>query len=91
MKYGYREVKKIDEIKIRSLCIEKNWFTNGNEKDYFKLLNYGFSGKEITTDDLVEMAEMICERSEYESIKEYEFTSIMFELNECCYSYFEEV
>lgn len=91
MKYGYREVKKIGADKIRGLCIKNNWFTHGTIEDYDRLLNYGFSGKEITTDELVEMAEMICEYSGYENIKEYDFASILYELNELCYSYFEEV
>lgn len=91
MKYGYREVKKIDEVKVRRLCIEKNWFTNGTNEEYNELLNYGFSNQEITTDELVEMATLILEHSEAEYIRDYEITSIMYELNEACYSYFEEV
>ena len=91
MKYGYREVKKIEASRIRGLCIKNNWFTQGTNRDYDRLLDYGFSGRDITTDELVEMAEMICDFSDYESIKEYEFTSIMYELNECCYTFFEEV
>lgn len=90
MKYGYKEVKKISAEKIRGLCIAKNWFTEGTNEEYDELLQYGFSCKEITTDDLVEMATLIFEHSDEESLKDYEYTSVMWELNNICYSYFEE-
>lgn len=85
MKYGYREIRKIDASDIRGLCIKHNWFTRGNKAEYDVLLQYGF-GKEITTDELVEMAEIILEHSD----TDYELTSVMYELNEICYTYFEE-
>lgn len=87
MKYGYREIRKISADKIRGLCIKHDWFTLGNNAQYDVLLQYGFSGKEITTDELVEMAEIILEHSD----TDYELTSVMYELNEICYTYFEEV
>lgn len=87
MKYGYKEVRKIDADKIRSLCISKDWFTNGTNEEYAVLLAYGFDGKEITTDELVEMAELILEHSD----TDYEITSVMYELCQICYTYFEEV
>ena len=87
MKYGYKEVRKISADKIRALCISKDWFTNGTNEEYDVLLQYGFSDMEITTDELVEMAELILEHSD----TDYEIISIMYELNaECCYTYFEE-
>ena len=87
MKYGYREVKKIHAEKIRSLCIRHDWFNCGTNDEYAALLQYGFSGQEITTDELVEMAEMILEYSD----TDYNITSIMYELNKICDTYFEEV
>lgn len=86
MKYGYKEVRKIEASAIRKLCIKHDWFTRGTNEEYELLLNYGFSHQEITVDELVEMAELILEYSD----TDYELTSIMFELNEICYSYFEE-
>lgn len=86
MKYGYKEIRKIDAAKIRGLCIKHDWFTNGTNEEYGVLLQYGFSGKEITTDELVEMAELILEHSD----TDYEITSVMYELNQICYTYFEE-
>lgn len=86
MKYGYKEIRKISADKIRGLCIKHNWFTCGTNEEYGVLLDYGFSDKEITTDELVEMAELILEHSD----TDYEITSVMYELNKICYTYFEE-
>lgn len=88
MKYGYKEVRKIDADKIRGLCVKRNWFNNGTNEEYDVLLQYGFSGREITTDELVEMAELILEHTLMDYA--YEITTIMWELNEICYTYFEE-
>ncbi len=87
MKYGYKEIRKIEASKIRNLCIEKDWFTCGDNDQYGELLDYGFSGKNITSDELVEMATLIKEYSD----TDYEVTSIMYELAKICYSYFEEI
>ena len=85
MKYGYKETRKIEMDKIRNLCVRKNWFTCGDVYSYDRLLDYS-KCENITTDELVEMAEQILENSE----TEYGITDIMFELAEICYSYFEE-
>ena len=85
MKYGYKEVRKIDMTAIRDLCIKKDWFTCGDMYAYDKLLDYSYC-ENITTDELVEMAEQIKENSE----TDYEITDIMFELATICYSYFKE-
>jgi hypothetical protein len=91
MKYGYKEIRKIDPIAIRKLCIKKDWFSNGTNAEYDELLNYGYNDKLITSDELVEMATLIFEHSPEESLRDYTITSVMYELNaECCYSYFEE-
>jgi hypothetical protein len=87
MKYGYREIRKINADEIRGLCIKHDWFTRGNNAEYDVLLQYGFQGKEITTDELVEMAKIILEHSD----TDYELTSVMHELSQICYTYFEEV
>lgn len=86
MKYGYKETRKIEMNKIRNLCIEKGWFTCGDNDQYAELLSYG-KCENITSDELVEMATLIKEYSN----TEYEITSIMFELARICYSFFEEI
>jgi hypothetical protein len=85
MKYGYKETRRIEMDKIRHLCVRKNWFNCGDVYSYDKLLNYS-KCENITSDELVEMAELILENSE----TDYTITDIMFELAEICYSYFEE-
>ena len=92
MKYGYKETRTIDACDIRKLCIEKNWFTEGTNEEYSELLNYGaYPHKNITTDDLVEMATLILEHSEKEYISDYAITDIMWSLANICHTYFEEV
>lgn len=92
MKYGYKETRTIDMCDIRKLCIEKNWFTEGTNEEYDELLNYGsHDRKNITTDDLVEMATLILEHSEKEYINDYEITDIMWSLANISHTYFEEV
>lgn len=87
MKYGYKEIRKIDARAIRSLCVRNDWFTLGDNSDYETLLNYGFSDREITTDEIVEMAEIIKEYSD----TDMEITSIMFELGRICTTVFVEI
>lgn len=87
MKYGYKESRVINATAIRSLCVKNNWFTLGDNEDYDTLLSYGFSGKEITTDEIVEMAEIIKEYSE----TDMEITSIMYELGKICTTVFFEI
>ena len=86
MKYGYKEVRKIEGHEIRKLCIKNGWFTNGTNAKYDELVNYE-NCELITTDELVEMALLIKLHSE----TEYPITSIMYELAKICYTYFEEV
>lgn len=87
MKYPYKEIRRIDAIKIRSLCIKYDWFSLGTDEQYNELLTYGFSHRDISTDDLVEMATLILKYSD----THYSVPDIMYELNsECCCSYFVE-
>lgn len=83
----YKEIRKIRAENIRSLCVRKNWYTNGSIEEYKALLDYGFSEKEITVKELAEMAELILEHS----ATDYDIPSVMFELNEICNTYFVEV
>lgn len=86
-KYGYKEIRQISMTKLRGLCISKNWFTKGDIKQYETLLNYS-NKNNITTDDIVEMAEQIIEHS---SNIEQDFTSICFDIAKECYMFFEEI
>lgn len=87
-KYGYKEIRRMEARRLRSLCIEKGWYTQGDNKAYQHLL-YDVAEKleNITTDDLVEIAEDILEHSE----TDYDIPSVMFELARICHTTIEEI
>jgi hypothetical protein len=88
MKYGYKEIRTIDADAVRKLCIAKEWYTLGTNEEYAHLLlDIIPSIENVTSDELVEIAENIKEHSD----TEYELTSIMYELARICHSFFEEV
>lgn len=88
MKYGYREIRKIHADSLRNLCIAKNWYTKGNNTEYYHLLHGMAEEKEnITTDDIVEIAQDIIEHSNTDQ----EFTSVCFDIARIAVTFFEEV
>ena len=88
----YTETRILDSSKLRSLCIEHNWYTHGNNEEYAHLFSmlHDEDGcpENMTTDKLAEIAADIMAHSE---ITDYTITSVMFELARKCYTYFEEV
>ena len=87
MKYGYKETRKIDMSTLRRLCISNHWYNIATEEEYAEFLNYA-KCETITTDELVEMATLVKENSQLDY--DYEITTIMYEIADKCYSYFEE-
>lgn len=64
-KYGYHEIRRISAYDLRALCIKQNWYTEGTEEEYGKLLIQKAAHKSnINIDDIVEIAEDIKEHSE---------------------------
>lgn len=87
MKSEYREVRRILAEDLRELCIRNNWYTRGDCKAYSHLLNELAHEKEnITTDDIVEIAQDILEHSNTDQ----ELTSICFDVARIAVSFFEE-
>lgn len=86
MKYGYKEIRKMEMGRLRALCIEHDWYTNGDVDEYSNLLNTAHYCENITTDVLVELATDIKSHSD----TEYDITNIMYALAGICVSYFEE-
>lgn len=87
MKHRYREVRRIHADSLRNLCIAKNWYTRGNTEEYSHLLYDMAEGKEnISTDDIVEMAQDIMEHSNTDQ----EITSICFDIARTAVTFFEE-
>lgn len=86
-KYGYAETRTIAPEAIRSACIAHDWYYCGTEEEFEELLAYGFSGRPIGTDELVEMATLIKEHSDTED----DYCYILYELARLCRSTFKEV
>lgn len=82
------ETRRIDHSALRSLCIRKNWYTKGNNEQYAELFamldDEPFNSKNLSTADIVSLAENIKEHSE----TEYDLESICFELSEISHTFF---
>lgn len=88
MKCKYKEIRKISADSIRNLCVTKNWYTKGTNEDYRHLLVDLVDNKEdITTEDIVEIAQDIMEHSDTDQ----ELTSICFDVARIAVTFFEEV
>jgi hypothetical protein len=79
-----KELRKLSQDNLVSLCIEKKWYTKGTIEEYDNMLN--MTNKEnLTTKDIAEIATDIKEYSN----TEHEITNICFEIARICYSLFE--
>lgn len=87
-----KETRWMNKLDLRSLCIEHNWFTHGNNNQYNKFLNMvGDHTKHLTTNTLLKMALTIQQYSDPETYEILELGGIMFCLNEICHTSFTDV
>lgn len=63
MKYGYKVIRRLSSDALRSLCIERAWFTGGDGEEYNKMLAKT-QKEDITSDDIVEIANDIIEHTD---------------------------
>ena len=85
-KYGYSEVRKISADNLRGLCIRQNWYTNGDNEEYGHLLFDLAANKDnVTTDDIVEIAQDIIDHSK----TDYDFESIAYAVLQITNTYLE--
>lgn len=88
MKKEYKEIRQINADSLRRLCISKRWYTSGDNAAYNHLLYDLADDKEnITTEDIVEIAQDIMEHSDTDQ----ELTSICFDVARIATTFFEEV
>jgi len=81
-----KEIRQISSDNLRSLCIEKNWYTNGNGEEYARMFDLADGLANVTSNDIIEIATDIKEHS----VTEYPISSICFEVARKCYSLFIE-
>lgn len=85
-KYGYTEKRTTSIDDLRGLCISRNWFTRATCKEYDAFLTKAAVLDNITTDDLVELAEAVKEHSDCDDM---EIETIMWYLPTACSTTFE--
>lgn len=83
MKNTYKETRTISASNLRSLCIRKDWYTRGGNDEYEHLLLDLAEGKEnLTTDDIIQIAEDIAAHSNLPD--DYDIECIAWEVNRAC-------
>jgi hypothetical protein len=86
------EVTKIDWVKVRTKCIQMNWYTRGTCEEYSKMLD--MCDDTYSVQLLEKIAQDIVAHSEdcWEGYDDSPKLNVMFELRtDCCYCYFEEI
>lgn len=92
-----KEIRKIDNMKVRAMCIKDSYYTSGTNEDYENLLFNLCEKDNITLDDIEEIASDILVHSVWEKkARAYGYsydellTDVMTNLiNECCMSFIE--
>ena len=93
---SYKESRTLQASELRTLCIRKNWYTCGDNDEYYALfgrLRSGFQAAEMTTEKLAEIAADIHQHSDERDCKDGylpDIPGIMFELAKICDTCFEE-
>lgn len=66
---NYTEIRRISACNLRALCISMNWYTRGNNAEYgHLLLDLAESKENLTTDDIIEIAEDIAAHSNLDDV-----------------------
>lgn len=87
MKHGYKEVRKLFADDLINLCVRNRWYTCGyNTVHYHFLYEFAERKENITTGDIVELAEDIMKSSD----TDLELTSICSEIAKTCKTFFVE-
>ena len=86
----YKEIRKIRASALRQLCIDRDWYTTGDNDEYGHLLYDLADNKEnLSTADIIEIATDIMEHSDLSA--DYTVESIAFEVARIADVFFEEI
>lgn len=85
MERTYIVHKFIDPMAVRSLCIQRHWYTRGTTQEYEQMLQglldeHFMSRDDITDQDIIALAENIVEHSDLEYMDNDPVASIAFEV-----------
>lgn len=86
MTSNYKICRKLTMCALRSLCVEKEWYTNGDNDEYSNMLNMT-KKDDITSDDIVEIAIDIIEHSD---LSLNDFTNVCDEILKKSYSFISD-
>lgn len=65
----YKEIRRLSASNLRSLCIQMDWYTRGDNEEYEHLLLDLAEHKEnLTTADIIEIAEDIAAHSDLDDV-----------------------
>ena len=80
-----KETRFLSSGNLRALCIERHWYTRGDNVHYSNLLQYANNLINVLTEDIVFIAKDIKENSD----TQYNVNEICFEVARICNSIFE--
>lgn len=88
MKYTETRILRMSDL--QHLCVRKNWYNEGSNEEYIEMLLNFKSGKNVTTADILCVAQNIAAHSSElsEHIKE-DLENVCFELLEICNTFIE--
>ena len=85
----YKEIRRISACSLRQLCVDKDWYTAGDNDEYGHLLYDLANDKEnLTTADIIEIAADIMAHSDLDD--DYTIESIAFEVTRIANVFFKE-
>ena len=80
-----KEIRKLSRSDLRKLCIEKDWYTRGDNEEYSNVLSLAGDCEDVTTAVIVEIATDIINQRD----TEHTVSSACFEIARICNSFFE--
>lgn len=92
-----KEIKRIDCVKLRSMCIRCNWYTAGSIDAYNNMFNMCRKDN-VTVVQLFEIAKDIYEHTNLDRVREgcsrdysdsENILNMMIYVNDCAYVYYE--
>lgn len=83
----FTETRTLSMSDLRNLCIKNNWYTNGNNDEYNELLT-SVKNKNITTNDIIDIANDIINHSDLNFTIET-LENVCFEILEIAHSFIE--
>lgn len=85
----FKEYRRISRNALRSLCIKQDWYTRGTNEQYSEILDYASSKSNLSTRNLVHIAQDIIAHSEMH--QDYTIESVLYKLCAATYTVFVEV